>query len=166
MDVQRYPADLDNSTQCVTSVFVEVWRKTRIYSSCRRKSHVTGRLPEVSVVMYTVHVSHSQLTFDDAQTYCRRFDAHLGPAITSAHQQKRVEEVIRESAAQNVPYVWICVQFGAENTIRPCRSFCILPHRKASPLYTDLNFVLLSNAAVYFWLAYSHNCLRQNYHLR
>ena len=91
VDVQRYPADLDNSTQCVTSVFVEVWQKTRIYSGCRRRSHVTGRLPEVPVVVYTVHVSDSRLTFDDAQTYCRQNETHLVPAITSAHQQKRVE---------------------------------------------------------------------------
>ena len=137
------PAVSSRPRQQHTMRDVLVRRGMAVYSGCRRRSHVTGRLPEVPVVVYTVHVSDSRLTFDDAQTYCRRNDAHLVPAITSAHQQKRVEEAIRESAAQNVPCsVWIGVdvQFGAENTIRSCRSFCILPHRKASPLYTDLKF--------------------------
>ena len=68
---------------------VLVRRGMASYSSCRRRSHVTGRLPEVPVVVYTVHVSDSGLIFDHAQTYCRRNDEQLVLAITSAHQQKR-----------------------------------------------------------------------------
>ena len=132
---------------------VLVRRGMASYSSCRRRSHVTGRLPEVPVVVYTVHVSDSGLIFDHAQTYCRRNDAQLVLAITHRPTSRNGGRSIRQSAAQNVPCsVWIGVQFGAENTIRPCRSFCILPHRKVSPLYTDLNFVLLSKAAGSFWL--------------
>ena len=103
---------------------------------------------------YAVHVSDSRLTFDDAQTLCRRHDAVI-PTITSAHQYKRVEEAISQSAARNFPYMWTGIQFRAENGTtyvdkQNLSPFLHSASQKASPLNTSLNCVLLSKAAGYF----------------
>ena len=71
------PAVSSRPRQQHTMRDVLVRRGMAIYFGCRRRSHVTGRLPEVPVVVYhtttgtwtvTVHVSDSRVTFDDAQT--------------------------------------------------------------------------------------------------
>ena len=110
---------------------------------------------------YAVHVSDSrEVTFDDAQTLCRQHDGidAVIPTITSAHQQKRVEEAISQSAARNSSYLWTGMQFRAENgdTYVDKKNlslpFLHFAAQKASPPNTTLNCVLWSKAAKYFWV--------------